>query len=179
MPVPEIIRRHLLHYSKKPRLMSLRTCWANICQLDLLYTRTCLAKNLKQTLIFLPPKSPRFSLLVGYNIQPSVSSTNPNAALIIDRPLVGFYLQCIFLSSENKNLLTNSNSLHLCLLPFMLEPVQAKLGECRFSVAGFYCISFTFFFCHYSITATMYLFQYIPPSRVCVDMRVLYTVQSV
>ena len=29
-------------------------------------------------------KSPRFSLLVGYNIQPSSSSTNQNAALIID-----------------------------------------------------------------------------------------------
>ena len=36
---------------------------------------------------FLPPKSPRFSLLVGYNIQPSSSSTNQNAALIIDHKL--------------------------------------------------------------------------------------------
>ena len=159
--------------------MLLRTCWAKICQLDPLYTRTCLAKNLNQTLIFLPPKSPRFSLPVDYNIKRSSSSTNQNAALIIDRPLVGFYLQYNFVSSENKNLLTNSNSQHLCLLPFMLEPVQAKLGECRFVVSGFYCISFTFFFSHYSITATMYLFQYIPPSRVCVDMRVLYTVQTV
>ena len=36
---------------------------------------------------FLPPKSPRFSLLVSYNIQPSSSSTNQNAALIIDHQL--------------------------------------------------------------------------------------------
>ena len=33
---------------------------------------------------FLPPKRPRFSLLAGYNIQPSSSSTNQNAALITD-----------------------------------------------------------------------------------------------
>ena len=123
MPLPEIMRRHLLHYSKNPRLMLSRTCWAKICQLDPLYTRTCLAKNLNQTLIFLPPKSPRFSLPVDYNIKRSSSSTNQNAALIIDRPLVGFYLQYNFVSSENKNLVTNSNSQHLCLLPFMLEPV--------------------------------------------------------
>ena len=36
---------------------------------------------------FLPPKRRRFSLLVGYNIQPSSSSTNQNAALIIDHQL--------------------------------------------------------------------------------------------
>ena len=36
---------------------------------------------------FLPLKSRRFSLLVGYNIQPSSSSTNQNAALIIDHQL--------------------------------------------------------------------------------------------
>ena len=36
---------------------------------------------------FLPPKSPRFSLLVGYNIQPSSSSTNQNAAMITDHQL--------------------------------------------------------------------------------------------
>ena len=36
---------------------------------------------------FLPLKSRRFSLLVGYNIQPSSSSTNQNAALIIDHLL--------------------------------------------------------------------------------------------
>ena len=35
----------------------------------------------------LPPKSPRFSLLVGHNIQPSSSSTNQIAALIIDHQL--------------------------------------------------------------------------------------------
>ena len=40
---------------------------------------------------FLPPKSRRFSLLVGYNIQPSSNSTNQNAALIMAGPLVGFY----------------------------------------------------------------------------------------
>ena len=33
---------------------------------------------------FLPPKSRRFSLPEGYNIQPGSSSTNQNAALIID-----------------------------------------------------------------------------------------------
>ena len=32
----------------------------------------------------MPPKIRRFLLLVGYNIQPSSSSTNQNAALIID-----------------------------------------------------------------------------------------------
>ena len=36
---------------------------------------------------FLPPKSPHFSLLVSYNIKPSSSSTNQNAALIIDHLL--------------------------------------------------------------------------------------------
>ena len=36
---------------------------------------------------FLPPKSPHLSLLVGYNIQPSSSSTNQTAALIIDHQL--------------------------------------------------------------------------------------------
>ena len=36
---------------------------------------------------FLPPKSARFSLLVGYNIQPSSSSTNQNTALIINHQL--------------------------------------------------------------------------------------------
>ena len=36
---------------------------------------------------FLPPKSQRFSLLVGYNIQPSGSSTNQNAAFIVDHQL--------------------------------------------------------------------------------------------
>ena len=35
--------------------------------------------------LFLPLKILRFSLLVGYNIYPSSSSTNQNAALIIDR----------------------------------------------------------------------------------------------
>ena len=35
----------------------------------------------------LPPKSWRFSLLVGYNIQFSSSSTNQNAAMIIDHQL--------------------------------------------------------------------------------------------
>ena len=33
---------------------------------------------------FLPPKIRRFSLLVGHTIYPSSSSTNQNAALIID-----------------------------------------------------------------------------------------------
>ena len=33
---------------------------------------------------FLLPKSQRFSLVVGYNIKPSSSATNQNAALIID-----------------------------------------------------------------------------------------------
>ena len=33
---------------------------------------------------FLPPKSPSFWLLVVYNIESSSSSTNQNAALIID-----------------------------------------------------------------------------------------------
>ena len=32
----------------------------------------------------MPPKSKRFSLIVGYNIWPSSSTTNQNAALIID-----------------------------------------------------------------------------------------------
>ena len=36
---------------------------------------------------FLSPKSLRFSLLVGYNIQPSSSSTNQNIALITDHQL--------------------------------------------------------------------------------------------
>ena len=36
---------------------------------------------------FLPPKSRRFSLLVGYNIQPNSSSTNQNAELMIDHQL--------------------------------------------------------------------------------------------
>ena len=35
----------------------------------------------------LPPKSQRFPQLVGYNIQPSGSSTNQNAAMIIDHQL--------------------------------------------------------------------------------------------
>ena len=33
---------------------------------------------------FLPPKSPHVLLLVGNNIKPSSSSTNQNAALIMD-----------------------------------------------------------------------------------------------
>ena len=36
---------------------------------------------------FLPPKSRRFSLLVDYNIQPSSSSTNQNAAFVINHQL--------------------------------------------------------------------------------------------
>ena len=36
-------------------------------------------------------QSRRFSLLVGYNIQPSSNSTNQNAALIIDHYWAGFY----------------------------------------------------------------------------------------
>ena len=36
---------------------------------------------------FLPPKSWRFLLLGGYNIQPRSSSTNQNAALVIDHQL--------------------------------------------------------------------------------------------
>ena len=36
---------------------------------------------------FLPPKSRRFALLVGYKIQPSSSSTNQNAALMIEHYL--------------------------------------------------------------------------------------------
>ena len=47
-------------------------------------------KQLKARLkSFLPPKIRRFSLLVGYNIQPSSSSTNQNAALIIDQFNIG------------------------------------------------------------------------------------------
>ena len=44
-------------------------------------------KNFKLVNAFLLPKSSHFSLLVGYNIQPSSSSTNQNAALIIDHQL--------------------------------------------------------------------------------------------
>ena len=33
---------------------------------------------------FLSPENARFSLLVGYNLKPGSSSTNQNAALIID-----------------------------------------------------------------------------------------------
>ena len=36
-----------------------------------------------------------------------------------------------FFSSENKNLFKNFNSLNLCWLPFMEEPVQSNLEKYR------------------------------------------------
>ena len=40
---------------------------------------------------FLPPKSPRFSLLGGNNIQPNSSSTNQSERSIDNGPPGGFY----------------------------------------------------------------------------------------
>ena len=61
---------------------------------------------------FLPPKSRRFWLLVGHNIQPSSSSTNQNAALIIDHQLdftikikVAFLLAKLFSDLDNPDCL--------------------------------------------------------------------------
>ena len=53
-----------------------------------------LVKNIENKKLFnpfLPPKSPRFLLLVGYNIWPSGSSCNQSERRIDKRPLVGFY----------------------------------------------------------------------------------------
>ena len=67
---------------------------------------------------FLPPKSRRFSLLVSYNIQPSSSSTNQNAALIIDHQLdFTKYTYSKVVRENNRN-----------VVPGVVEGKQQKCG---------------------------------------------------